>query len=410
MAQDPYKVDQLQIAPGSGTTLKIYESGSELVFMQGSTTLSLTQLAGTGTISNVFVVGSSGAGAQYTSIQTALDQIPTSSSSTSPNVVVVYPGVYSENLVINRNGVRLVGIGRPTIQSALESTPDAVGCDNTVTIAAGGSTVPQDVIIENFKITNSHTNKSCVRVVGGSASNVGLSGIHLKDCVLEANSVAGNRTVWASSVNTVVVDGCNLGGASSSSLTYLLEVADFQMKNSTSYAVSFRWDNSGILPSQVPVGYSFQYCPRVGVGSLLTPFEGDLVDGSSLSVLNSVLDNVVLSGNQSGTFDGVTFGSLTLNDTFRLSATRSRRGSVASNPTAILTEDSLHGEVAFSSENSKDVTFEVPQVDDSYMVVFDLDSSTSDGKVPWVSNRSDTGFTIHFTSNETLTVRWRVVR
>ena len=135
MAQDPLKVDQLQIEPGSaGTRLISADPVSGALRFQDSVAAAtnLHSLAGVGTVANVLVVGKSGLGAQYTTIQSALDDIPASASAANPYVVLVMSGVYTENLTLYRDGVALVGIGRPVLRAAAD--------DHTLLIAEQGGT------------------------------------------------------------------------------------------------------------------------------------------------------------------------------------------------------------------------------------------------------------------------------
>src|SRR3989344_4953294 len=132
MAQGPFLIDQIQIEPGSGQLLLIYRDATGSVAFQ---------VAGLRTIGNVKVVGRSGAGAQYTTIQDALDTVPTSASATNPYIILVMPGRYDETVNIVRDGVRLVGLGQPEIRSALEATPDAPGADHTAIVSAQLGTI-----------------------------------------------------------------------------------------------------------------------------------------------------------------------------------------------------------------------------------------------------------------------------
>ena len=135
MPQDPLLVDQISIDPSqAGTRLISASVGGQLQFEDPNTggPLTLSQFSGIGTIAGVRVVGQSGSGAQYTSIQQAHDAIPSTSSITNPWLILVMPGVYTENVVIYRDGVFLTGLGGVTIESLLEATPDAPGADSKI--------------------------------------------------------------------------------------------------------------------------------------------------------------------------------------------------------------------------------------------------------------------------------------
>ena len=97
MPQSPLQVDAVQIEPGSGDTLTIArDSDGNLVFTDAALTggSTLTELAGLGSITQVLVVGQEGAGAAYTSIQAAIDDVPATADEENPFAVLVMPGVY----------------------------------------------------------------------------------------------------------------------------------------------------------------------------------------------------------------------------------------------------------------------------------------------------------------------------
>ena len=112
MAQSPFLADQLQIEPGSsGTRLINMAAGGELQFQDPDiTAVLLKNLVGVRNITDVFVVGS-GDGAAYSSIQDAFDAVSNSSSSSSPSLVLVYPGTYTENLVLQKDGAYVLVVG-----------------------------------------------------------------------------------------------------------------------------------------------------------------------------------------------------------------------------------------------------------------------------------------------------------
>lgn len=166
MAQPPFLVDQIQIEPGSaGTRLISRDSSGELKFQDPVTTLLLSQMAGSRNITGVFIVGRGGSGAAYTSIQDALDDIPATSSSTEPSVVLVYPGVYQENLKIKRDGVTIIALGEVTIQNS--------GASNTVEISASVESTPKTVTLRNLTISNDAAGQACITLLGADSFATG---------------------------------------------------------------------------------------------------------------------------------------------------------------------------------------------------------------------------------------------
>ena len=231
MPQNPLQVDALQIEPASGDTLTVSRNAADgsLKFVDAVVVagIKLSELAGIQGVSNVFVVGKGGTGATYTTIQSALDAIPASSSDTSPNVILVCSGVYQENLTISRNGVHLVGLGEAVLQSASESTPNTDAAD-TITIQEDGGTVPEQVILRNLHVTNSHNAQACVRVIGGADSDVGAVGVSIEDCNLTATG-SGGYPLRASSMNLLRVQGGGMGSSVATALCLVEEVAEFTL-------------------------------------------------------------------------------------------------------------------------------------------------------------------------------------
>jgi hypothetical protein len=166
MPQPPFLVDQIQIEPGSsGTRLISRDVSGSLRFQDPSVTLLLSQMAGARNITGVFVVGRAGFGAPYTSIQDALDAIPSSSSESSPSLVMVYPGTYAENLKIQRDGVTIFGIGDVTVSNS--------GVSHTVEISSAVSSTPKSVRLQGLKITNNAASKFCVSILGADTFATG---------------------------------------------------------------------------------------------------------------------------------------------------------------------------------------------------------------------------------------------
>lgn len=165
MPQPPFLVDQIQIEPGSGDTLTVSRDSSDgaMKFVDavlGSGVL-LSQLVGLRNITGVYVVGRAGDGAPYTSIQGALDAIPDSSSASSPSLIMVLPGFYTENLTIQKDGVYLVGLGGVTV------TND--GASDTIEVSAATTTTPQNTLLRGLIIQNTVAGRSCVRVIGADS-------------------------------------------------------------------------------------------------------------------------------------------------------------------------------------------------------------------------------------------------
>jgi len=419
MAQDPLLVDQIQIEPGAaGTRLIDRDPGTGALRFQDAvlgSPLALSQLAGLRNIANVLVVGKSGAGAQYTTVQAALDAVPSNASPTNPYMVLVMPGVYTETVNIVRDGVFLIGLGRPTIQSALEATPNAPGNDHTVIISAQLGTIPQLCILQNFRITNAHDTKACVRLTGGAVSQVGGAGqgIELRDCLLEANAAGGNRVLWATAVNRALLDRCWLEGTTSA-LLLVEEVASFAIRQAAvGCGVSLRYDTANAVPADAAVGYSFESCSEVAGDTILAPAVSVDLEGAGAFQMNACTvggAQVQLSGDQQ-TFlvQNSVLPDLSLLETVGLTLSNSSRGDlVAPNANATLRENGRDGIVAFAAVTTVAVTFDIPYPAGftDYNIGFELDARPANDETPWVTGKANTGFTINFFTAQTLNVRW----
>lgn len=162
MPQPPFLIDQLQVEPGSGQTLLINRDSAtgslkftDAVVTTGALLKDLLSLNG---VTGTFIVGSGGSGADYTSIQDALDAIPNTSSPLAPSLVLVLPGEYTENLTIEKDGVALVGLGSVYLKNS--------GASDTVTVVASPGATPENVVLRGLTITNNQVGYACVKVDG----------------------------------------------------------------------------------------------------------------------------------------------------------------------------------------------------------------------------------------------------
>ena len=163
MPQSPLLVDQLQVEPGSGQTLLINRDSAtgSLKFTDAVVTAGvlLKDLLNVNGITGVYTVGSGGSGAGYSTIQDALDAIPNISSPLAPSLVLVLPGLYTENVVIEKDAVALIGLGSVYLQNS--------GVNDTVTVVASPGAVPENVVLRGLTVTNDRAGYACVKVNGG---------------------------------------------------------------------------------------------------------------------------------------------------------------------------------------------------------------------------------------------------
>jgi len=418
MPQDPFLIDQIDIEPGSVGTRRINRDAGTggMAFQDTVVTspLTLVQLAGLRNVPNVLIVGKSGAGAQYTTIQAALDVVPSAASSTNPYIVLVMPGRYDETVNIVRDGVRLIGIGQPEIRSALEATPDAGGNDHTVIISAQLGTIPLSTIISGFIISNVHTNKACVRVIGAAASTVGSGGIFIKDCDIRANGAGGNRSIWATAVNVIRVYGGYWSEAANLGLLLLQEVATFSaVAVSGIGAIDLRYDTTEDQPSLGGLSYSMIDCGNIaGLTALATPITVDLAGDGIMLFEGCTLDGQAnLSGDRSMVLRGCIATSLNLLETVSVTAPNTLvQALVAGNLTAELDLPKKRGTAVMGAVATVAVAFDIPMTDANFEVSLELPSRPVNDETPWVTLKAVTGFTINFQTAQTMTARWLATR
>jgi hypothetical protein len=418
MAQDPFLIDQIQIEPGSGQTLLVSrDAATGALRLQDAVTtggILLHQLAGLRAIGNVYVVGKTGTGAEYTTIQSALDAVPSAASSANPYIVLVMPGIYTETVNIARDGVRLVGLGNPLIRSALELTPDAGGADHTLIISAQLGTIPLSTLIEGFTITNVHTNKACVRVLGAAASTVASVGVVLRNCDLQANGAGGNRNVWATACNNITFEGGRWSEAANLGLLLIEEVSGLWISGVTGMgAISLRYDTTEDEPSLGANVFSITDCGTVAGATLLaTPAAIDLAGGGDLVVIGTVFGGQTnLSGDQSMSLRGCVVPVLNLLETVTVTAENSLIQSIlAANATAELDLPKLRGTATLAAAATIAVAFDIPMSDADYQVDLELPSRPVNDETPWVTAKAVTGFTINFQTAQTMTCLWQATR
>ena len=196
MPQPPLLVDQLQIEPGSGDTITIDRDSTDgaLKFVDAVITggALLPNLVDIRNITGVYTVGRAGDGAMYTTVQSALDAIPAATSSaTSPSLVLIFPGVYQEDLTITKDGVYMVGLGHARIVNNTAT--------DTITIKASIDSTPQDVLLQGLEVECTQAAKAAVYALGA-------------DTFSTATVTVNGTPITAG--DTVVVGGVTLTGIS----------------------------------------------------------------------------------------------------------------------------------------------------------------------------------------------------
>jgi hypothetical protein len=417
MAQNPFLIDQVQIEPGTAGSRLVRKATADgsLQFVDPSNTtgITLSQLAGIQSIANILTVGKSGAGAEYNTIQEALDAIPASSSETNPYFVLVGPGVYQETLNFARDGVIVQGFGA-VLQSLAEATPNGDGAYHTVVIQAALGTIPKLLMFRDLYISNVHNGYACIRATGGAASEVLSNGLYLHNCQLVASAVGGNRPIWADSINHIYVQGGDMRDSGALSLCLFDNCAGVWLRGTRQVpAMQVDIDNTGTLPSEDIQGAYLDDCFALGYQSTLAPplavtFTGEGGTFTMNGCTGSTPD-ATFSGDQSVVVQDCELGDITLT-TCPLTISGTTYGTLAGNAGSTVVMERDSGTAAFVAAATADVTFPVSHLNNSFQVCLETPSQVAGGVPPWITDKLATGFTINFAQAQTMTVGWNVTR
>ena len=321
MTQPYIQADGVRIEPGSGQTLTIgRDSGTgALRFVDAVITggINLPEMAGLSTIAGVLIVGASGAGAGHTTIQSALNAVPVSASLTNPYVVLVMPGVYAENLVIEKAGITVMGIGRVVI-AASAATP-------TITVQSSVSTTPTSLILKDLVISQSYAGQACLSLVGAAGTTLGRDGVVLDGCTLTATGL-GSFTVLANTMNTLVLRDCRSDGSSATASVRVSQCASLKLIGGEHPDVQADYNAAGTLPVGVGSYYDITGCDAGDIQSTLT-------GGGELRVDQSTTGNITVYGDRTLSVSNASVGDLSINGTTAATVTFSARGTLTGHGT-----------------------------------------------------------------------------
>ncbi len=286
MAQPPFLVDQIQIEPGSsGTRLISRDASGALKFQDPFVTLLLSQMAGLSSVSGVFLVGRSGAGATYTSIQDALDAIPASSSSADPSLVLVLPGTYQEDLSIQRDGVSIIALGEVTLQNS--------GASSTVTISACLDSTPKSVTLQNLHINNDAAGKACVEILGADSFATGSFVVNTAPLVAGDTLTIGGITLTGSNCATSGTNTFDATLGTPTAIAASISAAINDPANTFSSLVVATPSGATVTITAVVAGTSGNL---ITLASATTPVGGITPSGATLSGGSAVGSEVALTG------------------------------------------------------------------------------------------------------------------
>jgi len=394
MAQGNTQVDGLTVEPAAAGTRTITRDATTgaLAFYDNvnSTTILLHQLAGLQAITACSVVGKAGTGAQYTTIAAAIAAAPVNATAAAPHTILITAGTYTENLVIDKDGIVLHGLGGVTITA---STADA-----TVLVQAATYT-PLTCTLEGLTITNTGAGVECIYLLGGAGSTVGNGTLYIKDCNLVASGV-GTYALRTVAVNNVVVRGGSCSGSSNTALTHCQETAAVDIVGMRALTlVQLDYANaSATKPVTVGSAYRLDHCPAVG--NLTSTMTG----AGGLTIAHSGCSTITMNGDRTLDVSNSTTGNLTLNNTVAATYKASARGTAVGAGT--LAESLVRGTATFTAEATKAVTFTPPHPDAAYTVALELGIDDT----AFVTAKATDGFTINFGSAVTTTVDYLVHR
>lgn len=402
MPQSPFQADQFQVEPSSGDTITISRNtDGSLKFVDALVTsgISLSQLIAIQALSNVFVVGNSLVGASHTTIQSAIDEVPNTASSTDPYLIVVTSGTYQEDILIEKNGIILLALGYAVLQSATVA--------DTITVQEN-TTIPQFLVVKGFHIQNTNASQSCVRVIGGAASDVASEGISLLDCHFVAS--ATGYPIRTSSVGKVFVKGGDMLSSNASAFCLVEETSYFSLVGvSDMTALQLDYDSTGDLSSVVGSTYRVLDCNFNSNSTVASSISSTLSGDGSLSVSNvSDCGALSLGGDRGYSFQNCKVGAITSTDTVTITLSNCKRD-VASG-TGSLSESKSFGSLTYLASASETFTFGIPQPDLNYFVLIENDKGSTDGDIAYVSSKAVGSFDISFNGAVSTSVNFVILR
>jgi len=412
--QSPFLVDQVQIEPGEAGDRYIRRAADgSIEFVDAVVTggITLSQMSGLRSIGKLLVVGKDGAGAEYTTVQSALDAIPATSSVTDPYFVLIGPGVYKETINIARDGVHLFGFGA-ILQSLDEDNPNGPGAYHTIVIQSALGTTPTWVTLNNLRITNVHDNFAVIRIAGAAASQVGEEAIRLIDCHLIAYAAAGNRPIHADIINKVIMQGGSMTGSDDLSLVLMQDCAELTLSGVQDVPnLQFDYDSGNPLPSLTGSICRLIGCGQLGSGTLSPQVQGEFIGDGHMDIVGCTGGaDVTFGGDQTASVRGSEVGIVNIGASVAVSFSGSKKGVVNHSGTATLEEETQRGTKAFAASSVESVTFVSPQPDALYTVSIETDAQPNNDESAWITNKTASGFDINFTTNQTLGVTWTVLR
>lgn len=269
-----FKTDVVQFQPGSAGTRTIGRaSDGSLLFTDPSfaSGITLSEIVSGTYYAGVLTVSPDG-GAGFTSIQDAIDDVPVTASATEPYLILVYPGVYTENLTVTRDGVTIVGVGDVTITNST--------ADPTLSLFEDSDGVPRTFRIQNVTLVNDDDN-ACVSLDG---SNTYASGtVTVVSAPLAAGdtiTIGGIPLTGVAGTRTSGSDNFNASLLTTASLAAEIAIALNDPANSFAASIEAASASSAI---EVVANVAGTAGNAITLAVVTTPGGGMTVSGANLS-------------------------------------------------------------------------------------------------------------------------------
>jgi len=278
MPQPPFLVDELQIEPGSGDTLTISRDSTDgaMALVDEVVSVLLPDLVGLRNVTGVYIVGRAGDGSPHTSIQDAIDAVPTSSSASAPSLVMVMPGLYTENLTIQKDGVYLVGVGGVTI------TND--GVSDTVEISAAIATTPQNTLLRGLTIQNTSAAGACVRILGADSFATGSATVvNAPLATGDTLTIGGIALTGTAGTRTSGSNDFSVSGGSAAAIAAEIVAAINDTANSFAALVSAEADSGTLEQVNITAVTAGSGGNAITLAASTTPAAGITVSGANLT-------------------------------------------------------------------------------------------------------------------------------
>lgn len=237
---------------------------------------------------------------------------------------------------------------------------------------------------------------------GGLNSEVGLVGVQLTDCILQATGV-GSYQLRCDTVNAIRIVGGSWAGSSSTSVAVAAQTGSLSLQGvAWVNNIEVAYDTGNPEPAGLPEGWSLFNVPRVGTVLI------NLIGAGSTSITNCpMVGHTTHNGDRTFRAVGSGFGAVLVEDTVAATFVSCTRGSVGGAGSGTLAETQVVGAVSFVSSTSETVTFDVAQPDDGYTVTLDCPSATVQAAVV---ARTTTDFEIATSAGFTGTIRYVLSR